>query len=64
MELKPCAYCNEDNEGFYALLGGFYITNPFHKGEHYLNGGKLKPRKINYCPMCGRDLNSRAKGVI
>ena len=53
-DLKPCQFCHEDREGYYNMIGSFYISNPFSKGEYYLNGGKMKPRKINYCPMCGR----------
>ena len=53
-DLKPCQFCHEDRDGYYKMIGSFYISNPFSKGEYYLNGGKMKPRKINYCPMCGR----------
>ena len=53
-DLKPCQFCHEDGDGYYKMIGSFYISNPFSKGEYYLNGGKMKPRKINYCPMCGR----------
>ena len=53
-DLKPCQFCHEDREGYDKMIGPFYISNPFSKGEYYLNGGKMKPRKINYCPMCGR----------
>ena len=53
-DLKPCQFCHEDRDGYYKMIGSFYISNPFSKCEYYLNGGKMKPRKINYCPMCGR----------
>ena len=53
-DLKPCPFCHEDREGYYKMIGPFYISNPFSSGEYYLNGGKMKPRKINFCPMCGR----------
>lgn len=53
---KGCDFCREDNEGYYRMIGTFYLTNPFHKGEYYLNGGGRKPRKIRFCPMCGRKL--------
>ena len=53
-DLKPCQFCHEDRDGYYKMIGSFYISNPFSKGEYYLNGGKMKPRKINYCPMCCR----------
>ena len=55
-ELEPCPYCHEDKEGYYKALGGFYLTNPFHKGQYYLNGGPLKARRIYACPVCGRRL--------
>ena len=51
-----CEYCNEDRYGYRKMLGAFSIYNPFHGYEYYLNCGKVKPRKINYCPMCGRKL--------
>lgn len=51
-----CEYCQEDSEGFRKVLGAFSIIDPFHRGEYYLNAGKAKPRKINFCPMCGRKL--------
>lgn len=57
MELKACPFCHEDGEGYYTMLGAFFLSNPFHKGEYYLNGGKLKPRKISFCPVCGRKLS-------
>ena len=57
-DLKPCPFCHEDREGYYKMIGPFYISNPFSRGEYYLNGGKMKPRKINFCPMCGRSLCS------
>lgn len=51
-----CPFCHEDREGYYKMIGAFYISNPFHRDEYYINGGKLKPRKINFCPMCGGKL--------
>lgn len=53
---QGCEYCREDREGFYRAIGSFFLSNPFHKGEYFLNGGKLKPRKIEFCPMCGKRL--------
>lgn len=55
-DLKPCPFCHEDREGYFKMIGAFFISNPFHRGEYYMNGGKMKPRKINFCPMCGRSL--------
>ena len=56
MEPKLCPFCHEDREGYYKMLGAFYISNPFHRGEYYINCGHAKPRKINFCPLCGREL--------
>ena len=58
---EGCEYCNEDRYGYRKMLGAFSIYNPFHGYEYYLNCGKAKPRKINYCPVCGRKLGG-AKG--
>lgn len=55
-EPKKCSFCQEDREGFYAMLGAFYITNPFHAGKYYLNAHRCKPREIMFCPLCGRRL--------
>ena len=49
-----CVYCEEDSEGYRKTLGAFSITNPFHRGEYFLNTGHCKPRQIYFCPMCGR----------
>lgn len=52
-----CEYCHEDREGFVKMIGGFCLHNPAGKpGEWHLTGANLKPRKIHFCPMCGRDL--------
>lgn len=51
-----CVYCEEDSEGYRKTLGAFSITNPFHRGEYFLNTGHCKPRQIYFCPMCGRKL--------
>lgn len=61
MESK-CPYCSEDSEGYVKMHGAFSISNPFHRGEYYLTCGKSKPRKINYCFMCGRNLRSEQEG--
>lgn len=58
-KLKPCPFCHEDEEGYVKALGAFCIYSPFHNGEYYLNCGKAKPRRINFCPMCGRNLNPK-----
>lgn len=52
---KGCGICCEDKDGT-AMLGAFYITNPFHGSKYYLNTGHCKPREIKFCPMCGRRL--------
>lgn len=55
-EKKTCEFCHEDSEGGYKMHGAFYITNPFHAGEYYLNTHHCKSSKINFCPLCGRRL--------
>ena len=55
-ELEPCPYCHEDREGHFKMFGAFSLRTPFHKGDYYLNGGNLKPRRIYACPLCGRRL--------
>ena len=47
---KGCAFCTEDREGYTQKFGAYSI----HKNE--LCTGHCKPRKINFCPMCGRKL--------
>lgn len=54
---EDCRFCNEDIDGYRKVLGAFSISNPFHGRDFYLNAGKLKPRKINFCFMCGRRLS-------
>ena len=55
-ELDGCEYCKEDSEGYRTMFGAFSITNPFHCNEWFINTGHCKPRKIYFCPMCGRKL--------
>ena len=55
--LEPeCDFCTEDKDGYVKKMGAFSISEPFHKGEYYLRTKHCKPRKINFCPMCGRKL--------
>ena len=51
-----CKYCKEDREGYRTMLGAFSITNPFHGEAWYIETCNCKPRKIRFCPMCGRKL--------
>ena len=51
-----CDFCTEDKDGYVKKMGAFSISEPFHKGEYYLRTKHCKPRKINFCPMCGRKL--------
>lgn len=55
-ELDGCEHCKEDNDGCRTMFGAFSITNPFHGNEWFINTGHCKPRKICFCPMCGRRL--------
>lgn len=56
-QIEPeCDFCTEDKDGYVKKMGAFSISEPFHKGEYYLRTKHCKPRKINFCPMCGRKL--------
>lgn len=57
---KGCDFCRADKEGYYAMAGAFSISNPHHAGKYYLNCGRVKPRRIMFCPMCGRKLGEDA----
>ena len=57
-----CEYCKEDSEGYRKMFGAFSITNPFHGKEWFIDTGHCKPRKICFCPMCGRRLPQPPKG--
>lgn len=51
-----CEFCTEDKDGYVKKIGAFSLSEPFHKGEYFLCTKHCKPRKINFCPMCGRKL--------
>jgi hypothetical protein len=53
---RGCDYCREDSEGYRLAFGAFSIHNPFHNGEWEISTGHCKPRRIYFCPMCGRKL--------
>lgn len=58
-----CEYCQEDREGYVRGLdkqGHYYIHNDELKLQRY---GKKDTVKINFCPMCGRQLNSEYKRI-
>ena len=61
-ELDGCEYCNEDSEGYRKMIGAFSITNPFHGNVWNIETRHCKPRKIYFCPMCGRRLPKPPKG--
>ena len=61
-ELDGCEYCNEDSEGYRKMIGAFSITNPFHGNVWNIETRHCKPRKIYFCPMCGRRLTKPPKG--
>ena len=54
---RGCEYCNEDGDGYRKMIGAFSITNPFHGNVWNLETRHCKPRRINFCPMCGRRLH-------
>ena len=54
-----CDYCKEDRDGFRTMFGAFSISNPFHGDEWFINTGHCKPRRIFYCPMCGKKLEGK-----
>ena len=51
---KGCEYCLEDTDGYRRGFGAFSLHNPFHANEWEISTGHCKPRKIYFCPMCGR----------
>lgn len=57
-----CEYCLEDTDGFRRGFGAFSLHNPFHANEWEISTGHCKPRKIYFCPMCGRKLSEPPKG--
>jgi hypothetical protein len=55
MPNEKCPYCHEDADGYTKTFGMFSLhQNKFDGWQLY--AGKGKPRQINYCPMCGREL--------
>jgi hypothetical protein len=57
-----CEYCLEDSDGYRRGFGAFSLHNPFHANEWEISTGHCKPRKIYFCPMCGRKLSEPPKG--
>ena len=57
-----CDYCREDADGYRRAFGAFSLRNPFHGGEWEIRTGHCKPRRIYFCPMCGRKLPEPPKG--
>ena len=57
---ERCPYCHEDREGYVSALGAFFLSLDCRDGWLLNAGksGKIKPRPIKYCPMCGRKLLS------
>lgn len=62
-EQGGCEYCLEDSEGYRRGFGAFSLHNPFHANEWEISTGHCKPRKIYFCPMCGRQLAEPPKEV-
>ena len=61
-EMDGCAYCKEDADGYRLAFGAFSLRNPFHNGEWEIRTGHCNPRRIYFCPMCGRRLPQPPKG--
>lgn len=58
-----CEYCYEDRDGYVRGVdkqGHYYIHNDELRLRRY---GKKDVVKINFCPMCGRQLNLEYKRV-
>ncbi len=66
-ELKPCPFCHEDLDGYTRFLprkgvGNIFIHRAAIDGWQLNFSGKYRSKaevKINFCPMCGRDLEQR-----
>ena len=56
-----CKYCKEDKDGYRVMFGAFSIHNPFHGNIWEIDAGRCKPRRIYFCPMCGRKLTEPPK---
>lgn len=52
---ENCPYCHLDRDDYTVAFGAFWLYPSKHEGW-LLHGGKCKPRPINFCPMCSRDL--------
>lgn len=48
-----CPYCNPDKDGYVQAFGAFYLNLK----DNTLCTGHCKPRDIDYCPKCGRNLH-------
>lgn len=57
---SKCKYCHEDGEGYSTQFGGFWVAYSPRDGWQ-LHGGKLKPKSIKYCPICGRRLRDELR---
>lgn len=56
-----CEYCQEDRDGYVRGLdkhGHYYIHNGELRLKRY---GQKDVVKINFCPMCGRQLDCEYK---
>ncbi len=61
MPNEKCPYCHEDADGYVKMFGMFCLHQNRNEGWQ-LHAGKGKPRPINYCPMCGRELRGADNG--
>lgn len=65
-----CKYCDMENGTDYIMDAEVSVLNEKIRFDLYLNGDKLRlcsgenytsplmKKKIRYCPMCGRKLNT------
>lgn len=69
-----CAYCHEDRDGYVQRLPSTGIGKAYIHYHHPINGGwKLELSagrrssmeiKINFCPICGRNLGPDGGPII
>lgn len=58
-KLKPCPLCYGDEKGRLGMVGAFSLRHSSYWIDWYLECGSVTPIKIQYCPICGRNLNPK-----
>lgn len=69
MANELCGYCHEDSDGYVRMLPREGVGNAYIHCSHFdgwaINfSGKYHTKakiKINFCPMCGRELRESEK---